>query len=268
MTDSIIFLGTGKGGIVAGKQLRATGGILLRAGQNQFVIDPGPGSLVKARDYGINLRETVALIVTHHHLGHCNDLNAQIDSITYSGMDRQGVLISTNTVINGDENLRPYLTKYHRDLLERVIVVKEGQKVGINDVEITAIPADHGRVETIGLKFVTNDFTLCYTSDTRYDKEIIENYTGADILILNATDMNKVEDNLSISDAEKIIGIVKPSLAILTHFGISVIQSDPIYLAREIQKKTHVQTIAAKDGMILIPGNYAARSQQKILKSF
>jgi hypothetical protein len=38
--------------------------------------------------------------------------------------------------------------------------------------------------------------------------------------------------------------------------------------AREIQKITGVQTIAAKDGTGLIPANYAAKSPQRRLTSF
>ena len=49
MQAKIIFLGTGGDSIVVGKQLRASGGIILQIDDNQFHIDPGPGALVRAR---------------------------------------------------------------------------------------------------------------------------------------------------------------------------------------------------------------------------
>ena len=79
IASSVIFLGTGGDSYVIGKQLRASGGIILQLDEDQYHIDPGPGSLVMARESGINLRANTALFVTHNHLNHANDINAVID---------------------------------------------------------------------------------------------------------------------------------------------------------------------------------------------
>ena len=68
--------------------------------------------------------------------------------------------------------------------------------------------------------------------------------------------------------AQEIIKAVRPQLVILTGFGIKMMQSDPLYEAREIQKSTGVQIIAAKDGMSINPISFAATVRQKNLKSF
>ena len=268
MPDAILFLGTGKGGIVASKQMRSTGGIVLILNGNQFLLDPGPGCLINAKECRINLRETVAVVVSHHHLGHCNDLNAVIDAMTYSGMDRRGVLIAPNIVINGDENTSPYLTAYHRNMLEKIIVVAKDRRAAINDIEIQVLAAKHSNDDCVGYRFMAPNVNITYSADTVFNKESIDSYKGTDILILNVTDMEKSSKNLSVADAEKIIDTVRPKLAILTHFGVHMISADPMHIARDIQKKTKVQTLAAKDGMIIAPGNYAAHSTQKMLKSF
>ena len=51
----IIFLGTAGSTAVVSKQLRASGGIIIQVEDLQFHLDPGPGALVKAKEYGVNL---------------------------------------------------------------------------------------------------------------------------------------------------------------------------------------------------------------------
>ena len=83
------------------------------------------------------------MLVSHSHLNHSNDVNAVIDSMTYSGLDKKGVLIANKTVINGSEEHKPPLNPYYRDFLERFIVLEEGQRVGINEIEILALKTKH-----------------------------------------------------------------------------------------------------------------------------
>ena len=63
--------------------------------------------------------------------------------MTYSGLDKKGVLIANKTVINGSEEHKPPLNPYYRDFLERFIVLEEGQRVGINEIEILALKTKH-----------------------------------------------------------------------------------------------------------------------------
>jgi len=267
ITSNIIFLGTGGDSYVVGKQIRASGGIILQINDDQFHIDPGPGALGMAKEAGINLRANTALFVSHNHLNHCNDINAVIDAMTYGGFDRKGVLVANNTVINGNENHAPFLQKYYRDFLERFIVLGEGKKVGINNVEIKAIKAKHSEPDAIGFRFITPDYTLTYTGDTMYSVENLSEYENSNVLILNVPCLSKDEsrDNLCKEDAIKIIKKVNPRLAIITHFGINFLKADPLYEVRDIQKETNCQVIAAKDGMVINPVSYSVEEGQKSL---
>ena len=93
---------------------------------------------------------------------------------------------------------------------------------------------------------------------------------GSDILILNVTyPGNKgMKSNLDTESAIKIIEKVKPRLAVISHFGLDMLKADPLVEAREIQKRTNVQTVAAKDGLVISPESYAARSPQHRLSTF
>lgn len=247
--------------------MKTSGGIILQVDDDQYHIDPGPGSLVMAKEAGINLRANTALFVTHNHINHSNDINAVIDAMTYGGFDKKGVLVANNTVINGSPNHQPFLQKYYRDCLERFIVLEGGRKVGINDVEVMAIKAKHSEPNAVGFKFITSDFTLAYTGDTAYSVETLSDYENSNVLILNVPCLKKEENknNLCKEDAIKIIKKVNPRLAIITHFGINFLKAGPLYEIREIQKETDCQVIAATDGMVINPVSYAVEQGQKSL---
>lgn len=268
MVPSITFLGTGGDSFVVGRDIRSSGGFVLRIGDNQFHVDPGPGAVMNAAKYGIRLRENTAVLVSHNHLNHANDINAVISSMTYNGLDKKGVLVANKTVITGNEQYRPYLMSYYRDFLERFIALEAGQRVGINEIEIRALKAKHSDPNTIGFKFFTPQFTLAYSSDTEYFPEMIEEYKNSSVLVLNLVNSKKSKNNLCTDDVIKIISKVNPKLAILQHFGIELIKADPLSVTREIQKQTGIQVLAAKDGMVLNPISYAVQQGQRTLYAY
>lgn len=270
MVNKITFLGTGGDSFVVGKQIRASGGIVLQIGDLQLHIDPGPGALVRAVENGVNLRANTAVLVSNSSIINCNDVNAVIDAMTYGGLDKCGVLVANQTIVNGTEEIKPYLTNFHKTCLEKIIVLNVGQKVGIEDIEIHAMPTISNDPNAIGFKIFTSEFVLGYTSNTGYSKEIVKAYSGCDILVLNviAPVDEKVDCQLNSEDAVKLIKAVNPKLAVIQHFGVKMLKADPLYEGREIQKKTGVQILVAKDGMTISPGSYAARSKQKRLNLF
>jgi len=69
-------------------------------------------------------------------------------------------------------------------------------------------------------------------------------------------------------NVEKIIEKLKPKLVVLTRFDKESVQKNPVYLARDLQKKTGVQTIAAQDGLLVDLYSYGALAEQKSLKKF
>jgi ribonuclease BN (tRNA processing enzyme) len=270
MQDRITFLGTAGDEFVVGKQLRASGGIIIQLEGYQFHLDPGPGSLVQAKKCNINIRENTAVLVSHAHINHCNDINAILATMSHNKLDVKGVLIANDTLINGSEKIKPYITDFHKNCVERIIVPKSGQKIGIEDIEIDVLTAKHSDPCAIGFKFVTPKAIIVYSSDTTYTPELIEEYKDADILILNVVSPfeKKIDYNLNSDDAVNIIKRVKPRLAIITHFGKDMIESNPIYQAREMSKAAEISIIAAEDGMSIDPSNYASKVRQKRLESF
>jgi len=268
--SSIIFLGTAGDSFVVSRQLRAAGGLVIQLNDMQFHIDPGPGSLVMAKQCGVNLRANTALLVSNSQLYNSNDINAVIDAMTYAGFDKKGVLIAPRSVINGSENKPTLLLPFYRDCLERYIALDPGQRVGLDNVEIQALKTYNDDFESIGFKFFAPEFTISYLSDTKYSKDLVEQCKNSNILILNVIAPKKEDskNSLSSEDAVNLIREVNPRLAIISHFGLKMIESDPLYEVREIQKKTGVQVIAAKDSLVINPVSYAVQQGQKTLQSF
>jgi ribonuclease BN (tRNA processing enzyme) len=260
---SILFLGTAGSSAVVNKQLRSSGGIIVQVEDLQFHLDPGPGALGQAKEYGVNLQHNTAICVSHNHINHCNDLNAVIDAMTHSGIEHRGIVLGSKSVLQDSEISHPYLTKHHQNLVEKIIPLEKNHKVGIELIEINALSAEHTDETAIGFKFFCPKFTLSYTGDTKLTSQLIEELTGTDVLILNVPypgDKAK-GSNLDTESAIKIISQVRPKLAVLTHFGLEMLRADPLQEAREIQRITGVQTISAKDGLLISPQNYGkARS--------
>lgn len=270
MQDKIIFLGTSGDEFVTSKQIRASGGIIIQTEGYQFHLDPGPGALVQAKKAFVNPRENTAVLVSHAHINHCNDINAVLAAMSKNKLDIKGVLIANDTLINGDEKNRPYLTEFHKNCVERIIIPNAGQKIGIEVIEISALKTKHTDLKAVGFRFDTPKFSLVYSGDTAYMAELSDEYKDADILILNVVcPADKKEGlNLNSEDAVNIIKRVKPRLAVITHFGKDMLEANPIYQARDLSKITETTVIAAEDGMVLDPSNYASKTRQKKLESF
>lgn len=271
MESAIIFLGTAGDTLVTAKQIRASGGIILRADDLQFHIDPGPGSLVQCRRFGVNPRETSVIMASHAHLLHCADLNAVIHAMTYNGLDAKGVVLAPKTVLQGEGDLGPWVSPYHRKLVEKMIEISTAKRIGLEEIDIMPLSTKHGDPHGVGFRIMTTRFTVTYSGDTSYHKELLDLYEGSDILILNTpspTPDPHEEGQLTVADAGTILDTLKPRLCILTHFGKRMLEGDPLQEARSLQIQTGVQVIAATDGLTINPYSYAAEAQQKSLKAF
>jgi ribonuclease BN (tRNA processing enzyme) len=254
-TSRVIFLGTAGTAAVATKQLRSSGGIIFQIEDLQFHLDPGPGTIVKAKELGINLHHTTAILVSDSNIIHCNDVNILVDAMTHGGIEHRGLILASKSVIQDDV---PFLMKHYRNFIEKIIPIERDHKVGIELVEINALSVEQSDPVAIGFKFFCPKYTLAYTGDTIVTDKLLEELSGTDILILNVPfPGNKGDDkHLNTENAIKIVSHVRPRLVVLTGFGLEMLKADPLSEAREVQRITGVQTIAARDGLSIAPAGY------------
>jgi len=74
-----------------------------------------------------------------------------------------------------------------------------------------------------------------------------------DILIINNTFLKEKPHvpHLCVDDSVKIISAIKPRLAILTHFGMTMVRAKPWEIADQITQDTGIRTVAAWDNMVV-----------------
>ncbi|MEM5871706.1 MAG: MBL fold metallo-hydrolase [Candidatus Aenigmatarchaeota archaeon] len=246
----ITFLGTAGGRILITTQLRASGGWILEMDREMIHVDPGPGALVRAKQYGVNLKKLTGIIVSHAHPDHYIDTEMIIEAMTDGTRKKRGVLIGNEYAIKGGNDYRSCVSPFHLKLLERYEVLNPGEKTKIGNIEIIATPTKHGEKKGLGFVF-RGSKTLGYAGDGEYFEGQERYFEGCDYLILNVLRPrnNEWPEHMSTDQATKLIEKVKPKIAILQHFGILMVKANPEKEAKWIEEKTGVKTIAAKDGM-------------------
>jgi phosphoribosyl 1,2-cyclic phosphodiesterase len=251
LKNKLVFLGTAGARYTTFGFMRQAGGLYWNFSGFNLHVDPGPGAFVYSHKKGIEPFWTDAVLITHRHLDHCADANHVLEAMTLGGKNRKGTLLCPSDAIEED----PVVLQYTRKHLEKVVVIKEGLELPITRELTLAFPVRHKHgVETYGVIFRWNGKRFAYLTDTGFFEALIPAYSEArELLVINTTLLtpNPRIDHLSAKDAERIIGEIKPELAVLTHFGRGMLSAKPWEVAGEIEKRTGVKTIAAYDNMIL-----------------
>ena len=92
--------------------------------------------------------------------------------------------------------------------------------------------------------------TFAYVADSRYFDGLCHSY-DSELLIINVVFLEAKHqiDHLSVPDAKHIITELKPKVAILTHFGMTMWHAKPWKIAQRLSQETGVRVLAARDGM-------------------
>ncbi len=228
-------------------QLRKSGGFWLRLGKANILQVPGPGSLVMVHRHKLIPRDLDAIILSHRHIDHSNDVNVMIESMTSGGFQPHGRVIVPSDCLNTD----PVVLEYVRPFVE-ITEIKEGLRTVLHDVEIEFPIKTRHPVETYGIIYEWNSRRLGYIPDTEFFPELSGAYKDIDYLIINVVRMKDDANirHLNIYSAKKLINDIRPKLAILTHFGLQVLKASPEFQAKIITDETGIEVIAAYDGMI------------------
>jgi phosphoribosyl 1,2-cyclic phosphodiesterase len=252
LMNSIKFLGTAGARFVVAKQLRASGGIWLSLDGTNLLIDPGPGSLIRCLNSRPKLDPTNldGIILSHRHLDHANDINVMVEAMTMGGFQSRGTLFAPSDALDGE----PVVLQYIKDYVDKVEVLKENTSYHVKSATFSTVRRHRHPVETYGFKFFLPSLTVSFITDTHMFPGIIEDYQG-DIVIINVVLLKTLPDlpidHLSIEDAKELIKGIKPRLAVLTHFGMTILKAKPWKVAESIQEEIGIKVIAAGDGMTL-----------------
>jgi ribonuclease BN (tRNA processing enzyme) len=244
--ESIIFLGTGGARMMVSNQTLASGGIWLKLNGTEVLLDPGPGSIVRVTDRKLKPEKLSAVIVSHRHIDHSSDVNIMIEAMTVGGSKPHGWFYSPADAVDNE----PVIYSYLRKRLDGLGILKEGGSYSINGLSFSTPLLHIHQVETYGITFQSRNHTISYITDTLYFDELLSTYKS-DLLIINVLLMQRIPGvlHLSIPDVKLILLGLKPKVAILTHFGPHLYESNPIQIAEKLTEETGVKVIAALDGM-------------------
>lgn len=225
-------------------QMRKSGGFWLKLDNVNILHDPGPGSLVMVHQLGLKPKDLDAIILSHRHVDHSNDVNVMTEAMTGGGFTPKGRLIVPSDCLFPD----PVILQYVRPFVE-IKEIKKGLEMTLKDIIIKFPIENKHPVETYGVIYTIKSGRLGYIPDTEYFPELVQAYAGVDFLIINVVRMktDKRIRHLNMDEAAEIINKIRPKKAILTHFGLQVLKSSPERQAKIISEKTGVEVIAAQD---------------------
>ncbi len=270
--DSVKFLGTAGARFMMTRQLRSTGGVwyslaeqspdsaVAKRGRRsaspgfRFLLDPGPGAVVRCAASRPRLDPLAlnALVLSHNHLDHSNDINVMIEAMTDGGFKKRGRLFCPRQALEGED---PVVFRYLRSFLDDIVVLEEGGSYELAPGLRLRTPIRHQHpAETYGLMVETPRLKIGHVTDTLYFPGLAEAYAGADVLIIHVVRLRKADDDtrdiqhFTLDDARRLISEVRPRVAILTHFGMGMHRAKPWLLAQQMSKETGIEVQAAGDG--------------------
>jgi phosphoribosyl 1,2-cyclic phosphodiesterase len=246
--DQVVFVGTGGGRMTTAFQARSTGGLWVCLDGIWVCVDPGPGALAHARGRALGLDPGVldAIVLTHKHLDHSGDINAMIEAMTQGGTKKRGRVLAPRDAYDVDPVILHYVRSYPAST--EFLVPGGRYTIGGEHGPVLETPLQLKHpVETYGLRFVGRHFTVGIVACTGYLPEI-ETALRADLLILNVVYREpRDEIHLAVPDARQLITAMRPRLAILTHFGLTMLRARPWELAETLSQETGVRVMAARD---------------------
>ncbi len=249
----IKFLGTGGARFVVAKQLRASGGVFIEDRGERVILDPGPGSLVRMANSRprIDPSSIDAIILTHIHLDHSNDVNIVADAMTQGGFNKRGYLFAPHQAIYSEDRV---VLNHTLNILERVVSLEERKRYRLRNIEFeSSIRHDH-EVETYGVRFLLKDKKVGFLVDTAPKEEVFEDYKGCEVLIVNVVLYERpkwVIKHLCLEDIDLLVGIINPKLLVLTHFGMTMLNKKPWKDEDRFSERWGVEVKFAYDGMSL-----------------
>ena len=245
--DTITFLGTGGARVMVANQILASGGLWLSLSGTEILIDPGPGCIVQSTKRKLRADKLSAIILSHRHLDHSGDVNVMVEAMAQGGFKKpRGWFFAPADALETE----PVIFSYLKGYLEGIEILKEGKSYSIGNVSF-ATPVRHIHpVETYGMLFTVGTHTFSYIADTLYFEGLARIY-ASQLLIMNVVflEPRPTIDHLSVPDVKRIIIEIKPKVAILTHFGMSMWRAKPWEIAQRLSQDTGIRVVAARDGM-------------------
>ena len=183
---------------------RAQTCVMVKAGENIYIVDIGDGSASNLRSWGIPFKRIKSVLLTHIHSDHISDL-ADLHLATWINQGRKGKLDvygpeGVGLVTKGFETAYEpdyfFRNAHHGDQIAPLDVagfnpnnidLNQPKIINEDGLIVTAFEVVHDPVEpALGYRFDYKGRSLVISGDTSYSENLIENSRDVDVLIHEA----------------------------------------------------------------------------------
>ncbi|MGJ8656108.1 MAG: MBL fold metallo-hydrolase [Akkermansiaceae bacterium] len=188
----------------------------IESATHSLLVDSGPDLRQQALRH--SLTKVDAVLYTHQHLDHV----AGFDELRAFCWRREDPLPLYSTLSCLNELKRVYDWAFaegntYKGYI-RPLAVPIVDRFNLGDVEITAIPVEHGSVETIGYRFDDEQMSIAYIPDAKRLKPgSAELLANLDHFIIDCLREKEHPTHMSLAESLATIDLVKPKQAWLTH---------------------------------------------------
>jgi ribonuclease BN (tRNA processing enzyme) len=206
--NAFVTLGTNSGPIPNPK--RAEPSNLLRAGEQNILIDVGDGVAWQAAKAGVSLRDVHDILISHLHFDHTGGLFAVISQrfqmiestpLTIHGPPGTKALVDSLVAAvagsaQGGNNMRGFVPGGPGDNIQ-VVELADGARFALGDVKVTAVRNSHFSATKGGdapdalsfaFRFDLPGRSIVYTGDTGASAAVEALAKGADVLVCEIMD--------------------------------------------------------------------------------
>jgi len=194
----------GSGGPELDDGRTSSGYLIWRDGKARLLIDIGSGSLTRFEQSGASVNDLDAILLSHLHVDHSNDLPALVKASFFTDRNRDLVIYGPSgnrfmpSVTNflqdlfGQEGAYQYLSRYldgtdiYRLLPQDVDTTSKAEQVVLADsrYRLTAVSVHHGPLPALAWRVEVDGKTIVFSGDMNNDNSTLANLAKqADLLV-------------------------------------------------------------------------------------
>lgn len=191
-------------------------GIVLRTGDEIFLIDPGDGILRDlTNEYDIETIKNISdVFITHGHHDHVGGLWSLLTYLRVMGKKSQIKIHYPKGCGEIEHIYKAFVKVYQNSLTYKIKLnsISNQNFIKTKRLKIKPFPVIHKeiinnkkrQVPSLGYNFFYNKMNICYGGDTAFCKELVENAKDADLAIIEAGHGENESDDMHMSIKEAI----------------------------------------------------------------
>ncbi len=192
-------------------------GILLKAGNEHYVIDPGDGILRDLNtEIGVkNLLDLSDIFITHGHHDHVGGVWSLLTYLRVMQKKSPLTIHYPDGCVEIESIYNAFKKVYSRSITYKINLkpIKKTSGFTTSNISVKPFPVIHKeylstgktrQVPALGYNFIFNELKICYGGDTAYCDELVTHAKNADLAILEAGHDQETPDDMHMTMKEAV----------------------------------------------------------------